>query len=205
MAATAFAPLEHVQSPKKTNWLRVVTIVSALVAAGGGATYALKHGFFETPAPAVSPETAFAEAIAVGTAEALDQFAAKYPTSPLAKAALREKERIAQAKAEVAKHEPAQLLVKPGSAPIVACDRLAANRDDPDRIPGADGVDFDNIDTEHAVSACAEAVQKYPGERRFAFTSSAGRCRRRRATSRRASSSQSPLGRAAPPLPMRSA
>lgn len=53
------------------------------------------------------------------------------------------------------------------SAPVHACDRLAANWYDPDRV--ANGVDWWRFVAETAISACKSATEKYPDELRFQY------------------------------------
>jgi uncharacterized protein len=50
---------------------------------------------------------------------------------------------------------------------VQACDRLAANPRDPQRLPGAAGVDYDDIDTARAIPACEAAMAAFPLEPRF--------------------------------------
>lgn len=55
----------------------------------------------------------------------------------------------------------------PGRAPIHDCDRLAADGDNPDSVVAE--VDENHFDLARAIAACKEAMEAYPGERRFAF------------------------------------
>jgi hypothetical protein len=52
-------------------------------------------------------------------------------------------------------------------APEHACDRLAASSSDPNHV--TQGVAFDSIQPTEAVTACREAVERYPQTRRFKF------------------------------------
>ncbi len=54
--------------------------------------------------------------------------------------------------------------------PIHACDRLAANAFDHQKVPGIDGIaHFRTIDASRAVAACAAAIEKYPDTARFQY------------------------------------
>lgn len=53
-------------------------------------------------------------------------------------------------------------------APVLECDRLAADPSNPDSVVTA-GVDFDNIDEARAIPACEEAVRAHSNEPRFSF------------------------------------
>lgn len=53
------------------------------------------------------------------------------------------------------------------AAPLHACDRLAGNPLDPQRV--GRGVPTDEIDANRAIAACQEAVELFPGEPRFQF------------------------------------
>jgi hypothetical protein len=191
-SAAAFVAQETPEPPaKKSSWLGAAAVLAVVAAAGGGA---LVMGRGDNPAPkteiasvaasapvpaattepspvvastptpvAEKQQTEFDEAIAAGTVEALDDFMAKNPSSPLTKTAKRERERISPQQA--ASMPP----VKLKSAPVTECDRLAADPDDADRAVGVNGVAYFNVDVRSAVAACAEAIQKFPGERRLFF------------------------------------
>ncbi|MCC2113928.1 MAG: SEL1-like repeat protein [Hyphomicrobiales bacterium] len=55
--------------------------------------------------------------------------------------------------------------IRPASAPVTNCDRLAAEASDPDAV--APGVSFEEINVEAAFEACVSAVETYPDEPRF--------------------------------------
>jgi TPR repeat protein/uncharacterized caspase-like protein len=73
--------------------------------------------------------------------------------------------------------EQLALLVKPenpvtttrDAAPEMPCDRLAASSSDRERIASVTGVSYDDLDAGAAISACEEALAKYPEEPRFLF------------------------------------
>lgn len=52
-------------------------------------------------------------------------------------------------------------------APVDECDRLAAQPDDPAKV--ADGVDFDDLDAEQAISACRNAIRDNGSSPRFLY------------------------------------
>ncbi|MBU2532539.1 MAG: SEL1-like repeat protein, partial [Alphaproteobacteria bacterium] len=54
-------------------------------------------------------------------------------------------------------------------APETECDRLAALRFDPERLPSVEGVDEIEIDLEKALPECQQAVAAYPNSFRLAF------------------------------------
>ena len=163
-SAAAFVAQETPEPPaKKSSWLGAAAVLAVVAAAGTGAEEP-SPVVASTPTPvAEKQQTEFDEAIAAGTVEALDDFMAKNPSSPLTKTAKRERERISPQQA--ASMPP----VKLKSAPVTECDRLAADPDDADRAVGVNGVAYFNVDVRSAVAACAEAIQKFPGERRLFF------------------------------------
>lgn len=53
------------------------------------------------------------------------------------------------------------------SAPVMECDNLAAHPDDPDKK--ANGVEFEKINANTAISACLASIKEHPKEARFIY------------------------------------
>ncbi|WP_397475171.1 tetratricopeptide repeat protein [Pusillimonas sp.] len=59
---------------------------------------------------------------------------------------------------------PAQALADIG---VTQCDRLTADRNDPDRAPGIAHVQWHELDAAAAIPACEQALEQHPGHRRL--------------------------------------
>ncbi len=156
------------QQPYQTGSIGGDTLPLSKVAAPGEA---LPPHADETRA--VDPEAAaradFALAMQVGTLAMWDAFKQKYPSFyPSVVDAERKKLAAPDTDRQATLHTaPAADVLQP--APVTECDRLAARPLDPDHPPDAPGVEFAQIDAEHAIPACRAALAQYPGERRFMF------------------------------------
>lgn len=126
------------------------------------------HFIQKTSAPAQSTPVAsgsvakdYELAERIGSAAAWRAFLARYG----------EKEgfHVALARAALQKAEDAPVVASApvASAPITECDRLAAHPLDAEAV--TDGLWLTSMDTQSALSACAEAVSTYPGVARLEF------------------------------------
>jgi TPR repeat protein len=169
------APPTKSKSASRTQLMIGAAVAAGIVVAVLGWRALDQQGLWSKKAdvPTVLTEqSAFEEAMAANTLEALDAFTKKYPDSLLAKTAKRERERLQREQADSKRtgEQKGEKITRAGqAAPATECDRLAGDPEDPGRIASVEAVDWSNLDTTRAIAACDAALRSYPNDTRLSY------------------------------------